>query len=708
MPSMSFSSVTTDDGNVQKTDSSYPPGGTATVNTTNASVTVGRRFTGGNYAIFTGLILFDTSGLPDDATILGVDLNLYGKTNNDNDNRSMVVEWYDASNWPISSGDYAESSTGDAGTFDLGGISGGANTFPLTNFAGAIDVAGDTGIRLHIDGGQPTADNILAFAADEDASNPAPQLTVYYSTPSDPWVSDGTVPGGRQIAVANRWHNAQADAHVSSTDDGATWSTPVDPGETQFDTLYGGMAASGDNVYLLSAEGDMGGGEQVLNLLRSEDNGATWDAPVEITDTGKLAHRAYVVAEGDNVYVVWHDFIDSGSQNVYLRRSNDAGDNWESIQTIVNADGGGGAGVGVDPSTGTVMICYTVDQSGVGKAAVVRSTNDGSSFGTEDVIGGSTEGGDTLQARPRIVGDDGQWVCMWEGNLVGSGASATKSVDCVLSDDDGATWGSIVTAFPGAVTQYGHHIIAKVGSVVYTAVAGDRIEDVPYDLDFRYSYNHGATWSSTETIDDAQDDVTWWLAADDSVVMVTNLESELYRRAAVDQPALVPLLDASPTLPNPTVTAQPVTISPPVLDASPSLPNPSVTVGDATISPPVLDASPALPNPSVSTTVTVTAPTLDASPTLPNPSVTTETTISPPLLDASPSLPNPSVTTGPVTVSPPLLDASPTLPNPTVTEGTPPATVIDVRFSDDGTAAQFVPSGTTAEFVASGTTAEFQ
>ena len=113
-----------DDGEVKAnnmgTGAPYPPATTPTVNTTATTFAVqsdtGPVFSG--YEVRVGLLRFDTSALPDGATVTGATLRLY-VTGTDSDNgRSLVGEWYSAANWPIDSGDYSlnAAATAHAGT----------------------------------------------------------------------------------------------------------------------------------------------------------------------------------------------------------------------------------------------------------------------------------------------------------------------------------------------------------------------------------------------------------------------------------------------------------------------------------------------------------------------------------------------------------------------------------------------------------------
>ena len=161
----------------------YPPVGAVSAVGVRSFFTVARRAAFGNYKVFVGLLRFDTSALPDGATVTSAVLRLHVRGKADGDNRGLVGEWYGASNWPIDAGDWSLDSSGSAlAAVDLTGIPvGSVSSFDLVGL-GSVSRTGSTGLRLHLSGGQPSADNYLQLAAFEDSSLPEPQLVVSYST----------------------------------------------------------------------------------------------------------------------------------------------------------------------------------------------------------------------------------------------------------------------------------------------------------------------------------------------------------------------------------------------------------------------------------------------------------------------------------------------------------------------------------------------
>jgi Concanavalin A-like lectin/glucanases superfamily len=160
----------------------YPPSGAPAVSVTGSVLTAGRRAVFGEFEVNTALLRFDTSGLPDGATVSSATLKVFVSGKADADNRELVAEWYAASSWPIDAADFSLDSTGSAlaGADITSLATGSVNSFALVGLS-AVSTTGSTGLRLHVSGAQPVGDNFVQIASLEHASNPEAQLVVSYT-----------------------------------------------------------------------------------------------------------------------------------------------------------------------------------------------------------------------------------------------------------------------------------------------------------------------------------------------------------------------------------------------------------------------------------------------------------------------------------------------------------------------------------------------
>ena len=176
-----------DDGDVAMfgpASAGYPPTGGPSVNSTWTGFTIGRRLAFGDFEVLVGLVRFDTSALPDDATVTSATLRVYVASQKDADDRTLVGEWVSPAQWPIDTSDFVL----NVGTSALPGADVGALTKDRTHDLSLVGLAnvsttGYTALRLGISGGQPSGDNLLQLASLEHATRPEPQLVLTWTRP---------------------------------------------------------------------------------------------------------------------------------------------------------------------------------------------------------------------------------------------------------------------------------------------------------------------------------------------------------------------------------------------------------------------------------------------------------------------------------------------------------------------------------------------
>ncbi len=128
------------------------------------------------------MVRFDTSALPDNATILSASLVFTPASRAASGGLSLVAGWYPAANWPIEAGDWTLSAPSDAhaGT-PLATITPNQPvTLTLQNLT-SIDRSGLSALRLALSEMVPTGPNDLSIATSEDPNLPPPRLSVTYT-----------------------------------------------------------------------------------------------------------------------------------------------------------------------------------------------------------------------------------------------------------------------------------------------------------------------------------------------------------------------------------------------------------------------------------------------------------------------------------------------------------------------------------------------
>ena len=172
-----------DDGTGYYQDSSWPPSGGTWSDYTGGNIFASKVYDGAStYTQDSAFLRFDTSSIPDGATITAASLSLYVVAKADSESYSLVGDYYDFGGEPTVAGDYEETPATSIFTAeDLTGIGTGTIlAVDLTDLTG-INKTGYTGIRLTLSAGTPTSNNYLEIA-DHESANTEPTLEVTYTT----------------------------------------------------------------------------------------------------------------------------------------------------------------------------------------------------------------------------------------------------------------------------------------------------------------------------------------------------------------------------------------------------------------------------------------------------------------------------------------------------------------------------------------------
>ena len=171
----------TSDGHVGRVGASFPPdAGTNIQSDAATTATAQCSFNGLSYLWYNILLRFDTSAIPDTATITSATLSFFGLTTNSN-SASLKIGYYAWSPSMSGSADYSSLPDDSAlAATTLASLSTGNNTLNLQGLSN-ISKTGYTGLRFYVyTAATPTGINSLLINTGEAGSN-VPTLTVNYS-----------------------------------------------------------------------------------------------------------------------------------------------------------------------------------------------------------------------------------------------------------------------------------------------------------------------------------------------------------------------------------------------------------------------------------------------------------------------------------------------------------------------------------------------
>lgn len=313
----------------------------------------------------------------------------------------------------------------------------------------------------------------------------------------------GRLAAGKWVHVVG--HRGGKLVHRASKDHGITWEkeTVIAEGTRDFPMMYGGIfvkaggGAKEDTVYLLCSEGYMGGDARVLNFRRSNDGGATWSAPVRVTDEGHEMIRARIVASGDFVHVGGAAAPKPSGKMLYVR-SVDGGKTWEKVRELAKDLGeyGGGQTVAVDGNT--VHLAYTKVRNGLGGGDTfyIRSLDNGATWSDPVDIGEKGPDSDR-QARAQIVAAGGHVLVTWqrEGKFTGAPVPAMR-LGYNTSGDGGKTWDG-AKILPGEGTDRNHQQICMTADGAACVCWREGAVTETDSMGCMSSKNFGRDWDTT-------------------------------------------------------------------------------------------------------------------------------------------------------------------------------------------------------------------
>jgi len=135
------------------------------------------------------------------------------------------------------------------------------------------------------------------------------------------------------------WDSRDVDWEIyykRSTDGGSTWEADYrltnSPGYSQLPSI----GVSGSSVHVVWS--DDRDGNQEIYYKRSTDAGLTWSVDSRLTNDPASQGIPCIAVSGSNIHTVWNDYRDSDFE-IYYKFSTDDGTSWSSDTRLTNAPG---------------------------------------------------------------------------------------------------------------------------------------------------------------------------------------------------------------------------------------------------------------------------------------------------------------------------------------------------------------------------------
>jgi hypothetical protein len=288
------------------------------------------------------------------------------------------------------------------------------------------------------------------------------------------------------------WEN-MTDGHIGyrrSSDGGRTWE-PMRMITSGNITSQQAISAEGGNVHLIY-------GKYCTTVetfyQNSNDNGITWNAPVQLTpDDGKRSQNQGIAVNGNVVHAVWEDW--TGNMEIMYRRSIDGGSTWGPTTQLTNWATGSDSSARVAVNGSTVHVCWTRYNSPISASFEKfyrRSLDGGLTWEPEKRISkmlpGHSEGGAIAVSGSKV------YVAFQDSRNGG-----IDEIYVNYSLDSGSTWIGDKRLSNNDGRNSGSPELGVYNDTIYVAWTDQR-DDEPYidswDVYTNYSFDGGAVWQA--------------------------------------------------------------------------------------------------------------------------------------------------------------------------------------------------------------------
>ena len=279
----------------------------------------------------------------------------------------------------------------------------------------------------------------------------------------------------------------------------ASWSTVDDFKELTYSAAIGITTDSAGDVFAAGAVTD---NTQTTGVVRkSTDAGATWPTTLQDSAANFVEVRGVAVSsDGNTIFLVGCAKTTTGTSNWIVRRSNDGGQTWATAdQFTLGGSGNTRANAITSDTAGNLYVVGQADAGSNHLSWIVRRSQDGgTTWSTVDTISG---GAAASYANSVFVSPTGN---IFVAGLIPGGKKGTIGQWTVRrSQDGGNTWSTVDsyqlnTAYDADATSLGTDAAGNLYAVGWADTRGSASLGVDH-WTVRKSSNGGTTWT---TVDD--------------------------------------------------------------------------------------------------------------------------------------------------------------------------------------------------------------
>jgi len=297
-----------------------------------------------------------------------------------------------------------------------------------------------------------------------------------------------------------------------STDGGSTFGNPMNlSGSNVGQSDYATFAQKGNDVYVVW-QTSLSGTASVF-LTKSSDGGSSFEKPVMISNTTKLAAFPQIAVSDNHVYFTWLEKSENNSTNIVFAKSDD---NASSIGVpLYITHNLGNSGIPELLATGNhVYLTWEDNSKGNFDVFLTKSDDYGASFNVP--INVSANAGQS--GTPQIAVSQGTVYVVWMDNT-----SGTYDILFSKSTDGGNSFGTPIN-ISNLHADSGYPQFIVTGNNVYVTWT-QTISSSNYDIYFAKSTDNGNTFDKSINLSNNFGASGWPKIASDGTIYISWVDS---------------------------------------------------------------------------------------------------------------------------------------------------------------------------------------
>ena len=287
-----------------------------------------------------------------------------------------------------------------------------------------------------------------------------------------------------------------------STDRGESWTWELFDGHDLMSDPAVKAGGGGRWYYAYLGIGGAGGPDAEIYVRRSDDDGASWQPPVPVTDDQDFDDKPHIDARGEEVLVAWADFGFSPAR-VRAARSLDGGQTFGNDTVLVDAPAGGNGACPVIAADGAYYVVWRGSSQEF--LWISRSLDQGATWSPQAAIAAMSPLPATLPGGFRIVNLPsadadpltGDLVVVWNDQLFGD-----PDILSIRSTDGGDTWSQPVRVNDdfGSDAQFFPWITFDLDGIAHVVWYDRRQNGFDLDVYYAVSVDGGVSYLANERV----------------------------------------------------------------------------------------------------------------------------------------------------------------------------------------------------------------